>query len=178
MIRTHLAVFAAVIALTGPGFASAGPPEPRKPFDMGRMAGRWYEIARLPNGVNRGCEGSTTDWIAAGGGRFRFTAICRKGAPDGPARTMSGTVHVTDPATHAKVRMSVLGGLVSSDYWLIDHADDYGWLIMGTPNGQVMSIMSAQPTLPAPVRSQVLSLARSLGYDTSRLVFPIQPPGP
>ena len=178
MIRGPLALLSALIALAAPSLASAAAPEPRKPFDMGRMAGRWYEIARLPNAVNRGCEGSTTDWIAAGAGRFRFTAICRKGAPDGPARSMSGTVRITDPSTHAKVRMSLFGGLVSSDYWLIDHADDYGWLIMGTPNGQVMSIMSAQPALTPSVRTQVLTLAKSLGYDTSRLVFPIQPPGP
>ena len=170
-------ILALAASLACVGAAAAGAPEPLKSFDVGHMAGRWYEIARLPNSVNQGCQAGTTDWAAVGPGRFEITAVCRKGSPDGPARTIKGAVRITDPVTHAKVRMSLFGGLISSDYWLLDHADDYGWLIMGSPNGKVMSIMAARPALPPAVKARVLQLARSMGYDTSKLVFPIQPGG-
>ncbi len=139
------------------------------------MAGRWYEIARTPTAVNRDCQAGTTDWTPAGAGKFKVTATCRTGSINGPARVMSATVRITDPVTHAKVRMMMLGGLVASDYWLIDHADDYGWLIMGTPGGNFVSIMASRPTLPAAIKSDALLEVRRLGYDVSKLAFPAQP---
>ena len=171
-LRTPAIVLAALALASG---ASASAPEPRKPFAVDRMAGRWYEIARTPNRINRGCEASTTDWRADGAGKFKFDATCRQGSPSGPARVISGEVRITDPASHAKVRMFMFGGLISHDYWLLDHADDYSWLIMGTPSGSFISIMAAHPSLPKAEKAQALLDARAMGYDVSKLVFPIQP---
>ena len=134
-ILTVAVLFAWALAPMWTAAAQAAAPQPKKPFDIGRMAGRWYEIARTPNAFNRDCQAGTTDWAPAGTGLFRITATCRKGSINGPAKAISAMVRITDPVTHAKVRMSILGGLVANDYWLIDHADDYGWLIMGTPAG-------------------------------------------
>jgi apolipoprotein D and lipocalin family protein len=174
MKRPVLAVF---IALGWAATAWAAPPQPLKPFDVGHMAGRWYEIARLPNPANRDCQAGTTDWSAAGPGRFRITAVCRRGSANGPAKVFQAAVRITDPVTNAKVRMTLLGGLISNEYWLVDHADDYGWLIMCTPNGEVMAIMAPRPSLSPAVRAQVLVLVRNLGFDTTKLIFPIQPSG-
>ncbi len=172
-------VIAAILALALPSAARAfAAPEPRKPFDVGHMAGRWYEIARTPNHINQGCQGSTTDWAADGPGKFRISAVCHKGAPDGPEKVIHAEVRITDPVTHAKVRMALLGGLISSEYWLLDHADDYRWLIMGTPNGRFISIMASRPHLPADARAEALNTARRMGYDISGLVFPVQSPAP
>ena len=166
----------AVLALALPGAAfAAAAPQPRKAFDVGHMAGRWYEIARTPNHINQGCQASTTDWTADGPGKFRISAVCHRGAPDGPEKVIRAEVRITDPVSHAKVSMSILGGLIASDYWLLDHADDYRWLIMGTPNGRFISIMASGPRLPPDAKAAALGAVRSLGYDTAGLVFPIQP---
>ena len=125
------------------------------------MAGRWYEIARTPTQINRGCQAGTTDWAAVGPSRFKITAVCHRGAPDGPTSVIHGEVRIIDPVSHAKVRMSLFGGLISHDYWLLDHADDYGWLIMGTPAGGFISIMAARPVPPASVRAEALTDARA-----------------
>ncbi len=79
-----------------------------------------------------------------------------------------------DRATHAKVKMTVLGGLVSREYWLIDHADDYGWLIMGTADGRYVAVMTARRQPTAAVREQALRRLAALGYDKSRMEFPPQ----
>ena len=161
--------------LASPAWSAA--PQPRKPFDIGHMAGRWYEIAHTPTALNRDCQAGTTDWTPAGSGKFRIVATCRKGSLTGPARVISGTVKITDPVSHAKVRMLLFGGLIGADYWLIDRADDYAWLIMGTPGGAFVSIMASRPTLPAAMKSDALLDARRLGYDVSKLSFPAQPAG-
>ena len=168
-----LLALAALAATAAPVRASA--PQPKKPFDVERMPGHWYEIARTSNSLNRDCQASATDWTASGDGKFKIVAVCRQGSPTGPEKVIKGDVRITDPEAHNKVRMYLFGGLISADYWLLDHAPDYSWLIMGTPNGKFMSIMSPHPVLPAGVRAEVLLDARTMGYDTSKLVFPEQP---
>lgn len=154
--------------------ALAAPPPPRAAFDRTHMKGRWYEIARTPTRINRDCQGSATDWEPKADGSFRITAICRKGSPTGPARTVTGEVEVLNPGQNTKVRMKLLAGLVSRDYWIFDHADDYGWLIMGTPKGDFVSIEATRPILPEAMKTEALARARTLGFDTSKLDFPIQ----
>lgn len=170
-IATLGPILACAIALP----ALAAPPQPRASFDRNRMQGRWYEIARTPTSINRGCQGSATDWAPKPDGSFRITAVCRKGSPTGPARTVTGEVQVLNPGQNTKVRMKLLAGLVSRDYWIFDHADDYGWLIMGTPKGDFVSIEATRPVLAPAARAEALARAKALGFDTSRLAFPLQP---
>jgi apolipoprotein D and lipocalin family protein len=70
--------------------------------------------------------------------------------------------------------MKLLGGLISRDYWIFDHADDYGWLIMGTPKGDFVSIEATKPVLAPAARTEAFARARALGYDISKLDFPTQ----
>lgn len=55
----------AAVALGGCATLQRGPvgnsavPQPAKPVDLSRYAGRWYEIGRYEAGFQRGCEGVT-----------------------------------------------------------------------------------------------------------------------
>jgi apolipoprotein D and lipocalin family protein len=69
--------------------------------------------------------------------------------------------------------MSFFGGLISQEYLVLDNRPDQGWLILGTANGRYLWLMSQKPTLPAAIRAQAISRIRQLGYDPSRLEFPL-----
>jgi apolipoprotein D and lipocalin family protein len=173
-MKRLIATLAPVLCLALSLPAAAAAPQPRAAFDRAHMTGRWYEIARTPNAINKDCQGSATDWAPKADGGFRITAICRKGSPTGPARTVTGEVVVLNPGQNNRVKMKLFAGLVSREYWIFDHADDYAWLIMGTPKGDFISIEATRPTLPGAVKAEALARARALGYDTSKLVFPSQ----
>ncbi len=170
-LMTALAVCA---ALAGAGAAVAAAPPPKRPFDESRMAGRWYELARTPTSMNRGCEAGWVDWTAAGAERFHFLAGCHRGGVDGPVKQVTGQVRVIDPVSHNKVKMSVFGGLVSREYWLLDHGEDYGWLIMGTADGRYVAVMTARRRPSEQIRTQALERLAALGYEKSKLEFPPQ----
>ncbi|MGZ8362622.1 MAG: lipocalin family protein [Caulobacteraceae bacterium] len=171
-MKTLSAIFvlaAAVVLTAQPVLAAA--PQPRKPFDAARMPGRWYEIARVPNKVNRDCQGGYVEWTPKGPGQFRFSAICRKGSPEGKLSTVSGSIEIANPPVNNKVVMKLFGGVVRQEYWLLDHADDYSWQIMGTPGGNFISISSRGRVASQAVAAAALARARTLGYDTARLVM-------
>ena len=73
--------------------------------------------------------------------------------------------------------MSFFGGLVHQDYWILDHADDNSWLVMGTPGGNFVWLLSRRPALPPAELAAALGHVGALGYSTARLIYPAQAGG-
>ena len=159
---------AAVLALLAAGPAWAGAPEPRQAFELKRLAGQWHEIARTPNFRQKNCRAGRTEWDFGPGGQIRVNTVCIN--KDGGAKTVKAKAEVVDRQKNAKVKMTFLSGLVSQEYWLLDRAPDYRWLIMGTPGGNYIWIFSRDARPGAGVRAEALSRAKRLGYNVSNLV--------
>lgn len=161
--------FAALCVAAVP--ALAAPPQPTERVELTKMTGRWYEVARLPNKVQSGCQGGTSDWVRNGEG-FSVLQACYKGSLAGPATEWKAKAKVIDPKTNAKLQMTFFGGMVKQEYWVLAHRPDQGWVILGTPGGRAMWLMSQRPILASGVRAQALARVKQLGYDVARLEFP------
>jgi apolipoprotein D and lipocalin family protein len=113
MLKRLTVILATVAALTAAQTASAqAMPQPVPHVELTKMMGRWYEVARLPNITQRGCQAGTSDWTRNGEG-FSVVQACHKGAPDGPLSEWKAKARVADPVSNAKFRMSFFGGLIS-----------------------------------------------------------------
>jgi len=143
--------------------------------DVDQYLGRWYEIARLENRFEQGCEGVTADYARREDGGISVLNTCRKGRPTGEAKTARGRAKIVDPTTNAKLKVSFFGPFWG-DYWIIDLADDYSRSIVGEPSGRYLWILSRTPTISDQSKSDALTRLEALGYDTSKLYFPKQPP--
>ncbi len=168
-MRSLATLFVAAVALLGAAPAFAGPSPPDSRIELTKMTGRWYEVARLPNKTQKDCQGGTSDWVRAGDG-YSVVQACHKGALSNPATEWKAKAKVIDPKTNARIKMSFFGGMLSQEYWVLDHKSD--WLILGTPNGNYMWLMSQRPVLSAQAKAQAVARVRQLGYDVSRLEFP------
>lgn len=167
--RLTLAAAAATCLAAGPAGAQ---PKPVERIELTRMTGRWYEVARLPNKIQADCQAGASDWVRVADG-FAVTQSCRKGAPDGPVAEWKAKAKVADPASNAKFKMTFFGGLVSQEYWVLEHRAEEGWIILSTRDGKYLWLMSQKPTLPAAVKAQAVSRIRQLGFDPGRLEFPL-----
>ena len=174
MKRLCLAATAAVAMCLPLARAEAAPqptPQSVAHLELAQMMGRWYEVARVPNVIQNGCQAGASDWVAQSWG-FAVVQSCHKGGPDGPVSVWKAKATVADPATNAKFRMSFFGGVVTQNYVVIEHRPDQGWLALATADGKYLWLMSQKPTLPAPVRAQAVARIRQLGFDVNRLEFP------
>ena len=143
------------------------PPQPAKSVDLDRYAGRWYEVARYDMRFEKGCEGVTADYSKRPDGLIRVVNTCHKGAVDGPVKTSEGKAKVVDTATRAKLKVSFFGPFWG-DYWVLDHADDYSWSIVGEGSGKYLWLLTRKP--PSDLEREALTArAKVLGYDTSML---------
>jgi len=170
MIR-HLiatATVTALLATAAPALAQA------TAVDLDRFDGRWFEIARNPNGAQRDCSRAQIDFDPTSAGRYAILVTCTR-RPGGNVETLRANARVTDTATNAKFRFSLagllsFGGLASQQYWVWDHAPDYSWAIMGLPDKSSWWVWHRSQSPAASVRTATLARARALGFNTTDAV--------
>lgn len=151
---------------------NAAVPQPVKSVDLQRYLGRWYEQARYEQGFQKDCEGVTADYALRGDGGIAVVNRCRKG--DGRVTDAKGRAKVVDTATSAKLKVSFFGPFYG-DYWVMDHADDYSWTIVGEPSGRYLWLMTREAQPGEPAVQALIARAKALGYDTAMLRITKQP---
>lgn len=147
-------------------------PQPNKSVDLQKYLGRWYEIARYEQSFQKGCEGVTADYSLRADGNIDVLNRCRK--PGGKSSEARGRAKVVDGETKAKLKVSFFGPFYG-DYWVLDHADDYGWSIVGEPSGRYLWILNREATPEEAEVQKLIDRAKGLGYDTSMLLRTKQP---
>ena len=147
-------------------------PQPAKPVELSRYLGHWYELARYEQGFQKNCDGVTADYALRADGKISVLNKCRK--PDGSLKQAEGKAKIVDTVSGSKLKVSFFGPFYG-DYWVLDHADDYSWAIVGEGSGRYLWILSRE-TNPGQARLDALiARAGALGYDTSMLRITKQP---
>ena len=153
-----------------------GPVRPVASIALDRYAGRWHEVARLPNSFQEECAAETTaEYELLSNGELRVVNRCR--LPDGTLKRAEGRARLAQrdgPTSKLKVRfapafLSFFPG-VWGDYWVLDVADDYSSALVGTPDRRYLWILSRAPTLPDTTYRRIVEVAARQGFDVRRLV--------
>ncbi|MBX9461136.1 MAG: lipocalin family protein [Brevundimonas sp.] len=169
MIRPLVAALVLSAAATSPAAAQS------LRVDMDRFDGRWFEVARSPNDIQRDCSRSQIDFTAQGrANRYGILVTCtRRG--DGETELLRANARVTDPGANTSLRFTLpgllsFGGLAGQTYRVLDRAPDYGWAILALPDRSDWWIWHRSQSPSAAVREQLLARARAAGLDTGRVV--------
>ncbi|MFX1673981.1 lipocalin family protein [Paraburkholderia sp. A2WS-5] len=169
MLIAAVAALAACAAITGGPEGNGHVPAPAKEVELDRYLGRWYELARYDNRFERGCEGVTAEYWRRDDGYIGVRNTCREGRPDGHARESLGRAKVVSQSGGAKLKVSFWGPFFVGDYWVLDHAEDYSWSIVGEPSGRFLWILTREARPCAALSDMLYERAAALGYDTSLL---------
>lgn len=170
MIPTRTALVAlAACALAAPAAAQSSA------VDMAQFDGRWFEIARSPNDVQKDCRRAQIDFNPqAQANRYGLVVTCTRRA-DGGVETLRANARVTDPGTNRRFRFTLtgllgVGGLAGQNYRVQEHAPDYSWAILSLPDKSDWWIWNRSQSPSEAERTRVIARARALGLDTSNVV--------
>lgn len=168
MMRTTSFILAAFAAFVLADLAHAAAPQPQSRVDAQSYTGRWYEIARIPNRLQRGCVAPFVDYTLDG---IKVRAVQRCSPVNGRGgRTYRSSGHILDPGTNAKLRLSFLG-FWSQEYWIVDNDAAAGWALVGDPGGRWLWVMFRDPNPPEGARDTAIARVGALGYDVRRLEY-------
>jgi apolipoprotein D and lipocalin family protein len=143
--------------------------------DFSQYAGKWYEIARLPNSFQKQCVGYVTaTYLVQSDGRIRVINECRTEDGDNKAEGVARLADESGPKSKLKVRFapSILSFLpwVWGDYWILELAPDYSYAMVGDPSRKYLWFLSRKPKMDDAVYERLIEQARQRGFDVSRLI--------
>jgi apolipoprotein D and lipocalin family protein len=144
-------------------------------LDLEQYAGTYYEIARLPNAVQKQCATDVTATYAVRtDGRVDVLNRCRK--KDGTTVVTRGVARRAGGEASG-ARLEVRSGRAWLfvprrwvEYWVLAVGRDYTYAVVGGPRRNHLRILSRLPQMPDLAYRQALEVAKSNGYDVSRLV--------
>jgi apolipoprotein D and lipocalin family protein len=148
--------------------SETAPPLAVKSIEPPRYVGLWYEIARFPNQFERDCDSATAQYAQRADGKIDVLNTCLRS--DGQQRSAKGVARIVDTATNAKLKVSFFGPF-EGDYWVIDHADDYSWALVGEPSGRYLWILARTKTISDGLRETLLKKLAERGYNTAALTW-------
>ena len=168
------ATTAAPTAVPAPG--SPPPLQTVASVDLSRYVGTWHEIARSPFGIqDRNCARDTTaDYALLAPGQISVVNRCSRA--DGTAFVADGVAWVMDPQTRARLQVSFLPAFLRAlpigrgDYWIIELAPDYSWVVIGEPQRRYLWVLARSPNLPQESLAGILRRLPTHGYDPARVI--------
>lgn len=146
--------------------------------DLARYAGRWYEIARLPNCFERSdMTNITADYDLLPSGQVVVCNSATRG--DGREVEVTGVARAVD-STNTKLEVSFVPAplrilpFIWGNYWILDLDPDYQWSLVGEPTRKYMWILSRQPEISEDLYRSLCNSAQEKGFDVTDLIRPLQ----
>ena len=142
-------------------------------MDLNRYAGKWYEIARLPNRFERECESDVTaEYTPRPDGKIRVVNSCK--SADGKTKKAKGTAKLANKSgPNSKFRVTFFWPFYG-DYWILDIDPEYQWALIGGPDRDYLWILSRSAELDRSTLDRIIATAKMKGFETSKLVRPKQ----
>lgn len=141
---------------------------PVQPFDAQRYLGNWYEIARLDHRFERGLSHVTAEYSLRDDGGIK---VVNKGysQQDGEWNTAEGKAYFVSDKNTGFLKVSFWGPFYSS-YVIFELDSNYQYALISGTNKDYFWILSRQPDMQDAQFNQLVEKAKSLGFDTTKLV--------
>lgn len=134
--------------------------------DLTRYAGKWYEIAKLPNSFQKNCDCATAQYSLKDNGQIEVLNTCIK--PDGSIKDITGKAKsVSD--SNDKLKVSFFP-LIWGDYQILDLDENYQTVLVGEPGRKYLWILARTENISNTEYNRLISKAKSLGFPTENVV--------
>ena len=137
--------------------------------DLERYLGRWYEIARFDHRFERGCSEVEAFYTLRDDGMIGVENRCRLEA-ENRTKEAHGRAYIVDEKSNAKLKVTFFWPFYGN-YWIIDLAEDYRYVVVSEPDREYFWILSRTPEMAQNDIDHILNYASTLGFDTSKLIW-------
>ncbi|OHX21341.1 lipocalin family protein [Chromobacterium sphagni] len=159
----------ALTLLAGRGVAAPEDGMPVSGFDIQRYQGRWYEIARLENRVERGLTAVSADYSRNPDGSIRIVNRGYDPASGSWRVTVNHACFDGSPSV-ASLRVTLLGPLYIG-YRVVALDPDYRWAVVMGPSRGYLWLLARDKRPDDSVKRAFLAKARALQSDIGGLVW-------
>lgn len=134
--------------------------------DLKRYAGTWYSLYSIPTIFDKGSRETTTKYTLNEEGFYNVVTTYKK---PGDERIHSTTSKIFPSEEQSATMKAQFIWPIKLDYWVIELADDYSYVVVGHPDHKFLFIMSRSRKMPKKTYDDIVERCKAKGYEVSKL---------
>jgi apolipoprotein D and lipocalin family protein len=136
-------------------------------LDLKKFSGKWYSLYSIPTPFDKNSMQTTTTYTLNKDGYYNVFTTGKK-STDNEDHTYNSKLFPVEGSGNGKMKAQFLWPF-KIDYWVIDLADDYSYVVVGHPDKKFLFIMSRKPSMDKKLHDELVSKCKAMGYDTDKL---------
>jgi len=141
--------------------------EPVTMVDMKKYAGTWYSLYSIPTMFDKGSRETTTKYTLNKDGYFNVLTTYKKPS-DETLYSRSSKMFPPEDKNNGELKAQFIWP-IKVDYWIIDLAADYSYVVVGHPDRKFLFIMSRSKHLPKKTYDELIAKCKAKGYEVNKL---------
>jgi len=138
--------------------------KPIEKLDIHRFAGKWYSLYSIPTMFDKGSRETTATYTLNSDGYYNVLTEAKKDG-DNDIHTYNSKLY---PGKNGELKAQFVWPF-KVDYWVIDIADDYSYMVVGHPDHKFLFIMSRKPTMDKKLHDELVEKCKEMGYPVEKL---------
>jgi len=137
------------------------------PFDKDRYLGKWNEVARLPNVIEKDLRDLTEEYSLNEDGTIKVITRAFNKAKNKPVEA-TGTIKLKGRQTRGELEVAYFLPIYL-DYNILDIDDNYQYALVSGSRLGYLWLLSRESSIPEEMKQRFLIKAMDLGFEISRL---------
>jgi len=138
--------------------------------DLTRYAGKWYEIARLPNSFEKGLVCCTAEYGLRPDGKISVTNRGVRDDGSGKVSSITGKAWVPDPAEPGRLKVQFFWPFAAGYYIFHLDQENYQYALVGNPSRKYLWILARTPEIDEMLYLELVEVAAKYDFNTGILV--------
>jgi apolipoprotein D and lipocalin family protein len=135
--------------------------------DLSRYAGKWYSLYSIPTMFDKGTRETTTTYTLNKDGYYNVLTTAKK-KDDAELHVYKSKLFPIAEQHNAEMKAQFVWPF-KVDYWVIDVAPDYSYVVVGHPDHKFLFIMSRKPTMDKKLYEGLVAKCKAMGYPVEKL---------
>ncbi len=148
-------------------FATPLTNKPIDKVDLHKFAGKWYSLYSIPTLFDKDSRQTTAIYTLNSDGYYNVLTVGKKG-DDNQEKTYKSKLFPVEGTGNGQLKAQFLWPF-KVDYWVIDLAEDYSWVVVGHPDRKFLFIMARKPEIDAKLYADIVARCKEKGYDVAKL---------
>ncbi len=140
-----------------------------KTVDLEKYAGKWYEIARLPNSFEKGLKCTTANYTLRKNGKITVINTGHLIINPNKTKKSKGKAWIPNKAFPGQLKVSFFWPF-AGDYYIIELDSDYQYALIGEPSRKYLWILNRTKVMTDITFNKLLKKAKESGFNVEKII--------
>ena len=140
---------------------------PVNKLDLKKYSGTWYSLYSIPTIFDKGSRETTTKYTLNKDGYYKVLTTYKK-PNDEKVYSRNSKMFPSEDGNNGELQAQFIWP-IKVDYWIIELAKDYSYVVVGHPDKKFLFIMSRNKKISQKAHDEIVSRCKGKGYDVAKL---------